>query len=101
VVQGIKLGALHMLGKCVSLSCTPSYTCSVYFQLVHQLAYPIVPFNPENNLPFFFLEGLEFEVRASRFTLSPFCSRYFGDGSLMNHLPGLALNCDLPNQSPK
>jgi hypothetical protein len=32
-------------------------------------------------------------------TSSPFCSGYFGDGSLMNYLPGLASNCDPPHLS--
>jgi hypothetical protein len=32
-------------------------------------------------------------------TSSPFCCGYFGDGSLMNHLPRLALNLDPPDLS--
>jgi hypothetical protein len=29
-------------------------------------------------------------------TSSPFCSGYFGDGNLVNYLPGLSSNGDLP-----
>jgi hypothetical protein len=29
-------------------------------------------------------------------TSSPFCSGYFGDGGLLNYLPGLASNHDPP-----
>jgi hypothetical protein len=32
-------------------------------------------------------------------TSSPFCSGYFGDGGLMNYLPGLTLNHDFPDLS--
>jgi hypothetical protein len=32
-------------------------------------------------------------------TCSPFCSGYFGDGGLMNYLPGLASNHHSPNLS--
>jgi hypothetical protein len=30
---------------------------------------------------------------------SPPCSGYFGNGGLLNYLPGLALNCDPPDLS--
>jgi hypothetical protein len=49
---------------------------------------------------FIFLVRLEFEIRTSCYCLShtssPFCSGYFGDGCIVNYLPGLASNCDLP-----
>jgi hypothetical protein len=48
----------------------------------------------------FILVGLGFELRASHHCLnhtsSPFCSGYFGDGGLVNYLPGLTSNHDPP-----
>jgi hypothetical protein len=58
---------------------------------------------------FFFLVGLGFELRVSplqsrhsaAWTTPPvhFALLIFGDGGLMNYLPGLASNCDTPNLS--
>jgi hypothetical protein len=61
-----------------------------------QLGIPTITF-------FFFLVGLEIELRALAkqvlYSLSPFCSAYIGDGDLMNYLPRLASNLNPLNVS--
>jgi hypothetical protein len=54
----------------------------------------------KNPYLFIYLVELGFELRASHFShTSSLCSGYFGDGGLVNYLPWLASNHDLPDLS--
>jgi hypothetical protein len=95
------------IGNATSLTPSPLPLFSMTMAWCPDFSSSFLPFQPLLWLDFFFfLVVLGFELMLARqvlyclsHTSSAFFPGYFGDGDLMNYLPGLALNYYPPNLS--